>query len=46
MSGELTLDAEGRVNRSLPLGQFRNGRPVALDAVAESERAEELVGFR
>lgn len=32
LSGDLSLDAQGRVRRSnLPLAQFRNGRPVALD---------------
>jgi len=31
LSGDLSLDAQGRVRRVLPLGQFRNGRPVALD---------------
>jgi uncharacterized protein len=31
MSGELNLDAQGRIHRSLPLAQFRNGRPVALE---------------
>jgi outer membrane PBP1 activator LpoA protein len=31
LSGDLSLDAQGRVRRVLPLGQFRNGRPAALD---------------
>lgn len=31
MSGDLSLDPQGRVRRVLPLAQFRNGRPVALD---------------
>lgn len=31
MSGELSLDAQGRIRRNLPLAQFRNGRPVALE---------------
>jgi outer membrane PBP1 activator LpoA protein len=31
MSGELTLDADGRIRRRLPLAQFRGGRPVPLD---------------
>ncbi|MFL2553661.1 MAG: penicillin-binding protein activator [Candidatus Rariloculaceae bacterium] len=30
MSGELSLDANGRVRRRLPLAQFRRGKPVAL----------------
>jgi uncharacterized protein len=33
MSGDLSLDTQGRVRRVLPLAQFRNGRPVAYDAV-------------
>ncbi|MCZ6497483.1 MAG: penicillin-binding protein activator [Gammaproteobacteria bacterium] len=40
MSGELSLDSDGRVHRRLPLAQFRNGRPVALrsldDALVEA----------
>ncbi len=32
LSGDLSLDEQGRVRRVLPLAQFRNGRPVALDA--------------
>lgn len=31
MSGDLSLDEQGRVRRVLPLAQFRNGRPVAVD---------------
>ncbi len=31
LSGDLSLDEQGRVRRVLPLAQFRNGRPVALD---------------
>ena len=34
MSGELSLDDDGRVHRSLPLAQFRGGRPVILGAEA------------
>jgi outer membrane PBP1 activator LpoA protein len=32
LSGDLSLDAQGRVRRVLPLGQFRSGRPVPLEA--------------
>jgi outer membrane PBP1 activator LpoA protein len=32
LSGDLSLDSQGRVRRVLPLAQFRSGRPVALDA--------------
>ena len=31
LSGDLSLDAQGRVRRVLPLAQFRGGRPVALE---------------
>jgi hypothetical protein len=34
MSGDLSLDAQGRVRRVLPLAQFRNGRPVPLEAAS------------
>jgi outer membrane PBP1 activator LpoA protein len=32
VSGDLSLDEQGRVRRVLPLAQFQSGRPVALDA--------------
>jgi outer membrane PBP1 activator LpoA protein len=32
LSGDLSLDAQGRVRRVLPLAQFRSGRPVPLEA--------------
>jgi outer membrane PBP1 activator LpoA protein len=32
LSGDLSLDEQGRVRRVLPLAQFQSGRPVALDA--------------
>jgi len=32
LSGDLSLDAQGRVHRVLPLAQFRSGRPVAVEA--------------
>jgi outer membrane PBP1 activator LpoA protein len=31
LSGDLSLDGHGRVHRTLPLAQFRNGTPVALE---------------
>ena len=34
LSGDLSLDSQGRVRRVLPLAQFRSGRPVALDGEA------------
>ena len=45
-SGELHVDAEGRVHRRLAWAEFRNGRPVALpapDTEAGSERLEDSV---
>ncbi len=36
MSGELSLDSDGRVHRRLPLAQFRNGRPVALRSLDDA----------
>jgi outer membrane PBP1 activator LpoA protein len=45
MSGELRLEADGRVHRSLPLAQFRNGRPVPVDGSAPRD-ANGLVGSR
>ncbi len=50
VSGDLVLDTDGRVNRLLPLGQFRAGRPVALDdappALPQIAPLEELASFR
>lgn len=31
VSGRLVIDDRGRISRELPLAQFRNGRPVAVD---------------
>ena len=45
-SGDLTVDATGRVRRtSLPLAQFRNGQPVALEPLT-AVRSREFVGSR
>jgi outer membrane PBP1 activator LpoA protein len=47
LSGDLQLDGQGRVHRSLPLAQFQNGRPVAIETPgASAENGRELVGFR
>ena len=46
MSGDLRLAADGKIHRTLPLGQFRDGRPVALEvARPEPRENQELVGF-
>ncbi len=34
LSGDLSLDEQGRVRRVLPLAQFQSGRPVALDILS------------
>jgi hypothetical protein len=44
MSGDLSLDTDGRIHRSLPLAQFRNGKPAAYEPRAAGSR--ELVGTR
>jgi outer membrane PBP1 activator LpoA protein len=46
MSGDLTLDGQGRVRRNLPLAQFRNGRPVALAPTAPRPASSDLLGRR
>ena len=46
LSGDLSLDAQGRVRRVLPLAQFRNGRPVAVDAPGVPINASGLTGQR
>jgi outer membrane PBP1 activator LpoA protein len=47
LSGDLSLDAQGRVRRVLPLAQFRNGRPVALDtSLPGAIDARRLTGAR
>ena len=45
MSGELSLDDDGRVHRSLPLAQFRGGRPVILGAET-GDRSREIADTR
>ena len=42
MSGDLSVDSQGRIHRALPLGQFQDGRPVALQAPVPRD----LVGIR
>ncbi|HZF27509.1 MAG TPA: penicillin-binding protein activator [Gammaproteobacteria bacterium] len=47
MSGNLSLDDSGRIHRSLPLAQFRNGRPVPVDGTApRAGGAAGLIGNR
>jgi outer membrane PBP1 activator LpoA protein len=47
LSGDLSLDSQGRVRRVLPLAQFRSGRPVALDAPpAQPIESGRLIGRR
>jgi hypothetical protein len=47
MSGDLSIDDAGRIHRSLPLAQFRNGRPVPVAGTAPREGgAVGLIGNR
>jgi outer membrane PBP1 activator LpoA protein len=47
LSGDLSLDEQGRVRRVLPLAQFQSGRPVALDAPrGEAIDSRSLTGSR
>jgi outer membrane PBP1 activator LpoA protein len=48
MSGELTLELDGRIHRRLPFAQFRNGRPVALgsDTLPQEAEPRELADSR
>jgi outer membrane PBP1 activator LpoA protein len=47
LSGDLSLDAQGRVRRVLPLAQFRSGRPVALDdELVRPDGSRGLIGQR
>ena len=55
LSGELSLDGNGQVRRELPMAQFRDGRPVAVEpgpviaireAGAAPEFNAELAGLR
>jgi outer membrane PBP1 activator LpoA protein len=47
LSGDLSLDSQGRVRRTLPLAQFRNGRPVTLEtATPQPIESSGLIGRR
>ena len=47
LSGDLSLDSQGRVRRVLPLAQFRSGRPVPLDALpTQPSESGRLIGRR
>jgi outer membrane PBP1 activator LpoA protein len=47
LSGDLSLDGQGRVRRVLPLARFRGGRPVAIEPAAEGAiDSRDLVGSR
>jgi outer membrane PBP1 activator LpoA protein len=47
LSGDLSLDDQGRIHRTLPLAQFKNGQPVAIDApVATNSSPSNLSGRR
>jgi outer membrane PBP1 activator LpoA protein len=40
MSGDLWMDDRGEIHRRLPIAQFQNGRPVALEAELPAPGAE------
>jgi outer membrane PBP1 activator LpoA protein len=44
MSGDLSLDTNGRIHRALPLAQFRNGKPAEYELPVAGPH--ELVGTR
>ncbi len=46
MSGQLTLDAQGRIHRDLPLAQFRAGRPAPIEATTRPVQQSGLIGAR
>jgi outer membrane PBP1 activator LpoA protein len=46
LSGDLSLDGTGKIHRSLPLAQFRNGRPVVYELPTGGFAPRELVGTR
>jgi outer membrane PBP1 activator LpoA protein len=48
LSGDLSLDEQGRVRRVLPLAQFQSGRPVALDTASAPQPIGSggLIGLR
>jgi uncharacterized protein len=47
LSGDLSLDDQGRVHRTLPLAQFRNGQPAPIDQPPAAPRlSSDLVGRR
>lgn len=45
MSGSLSVDADGRIHRSLPFAQFQNGRPNALPN-DQTPSSDGLIGAR
>ena len=46
LSGDLSLDDVGRVHRTLPLAQFRNGQPAPIDAPPAAGASGNLTGRR
>lgn len=47
ISGELSPDPEGKIRRSLPFAEFRNGRPVPLPPLpTEAEPTSAFIGSR
>jgi uncharacterized protein len=46
LSGDLSMDNQGRVHRTLPLAQFRNGRPAPIDQPPAARNPSNLIGQR
>jgi len=46
LTGDLSLDDQGRVHRTLPLAQFRNGQPAAIDAPVAVGSSSTVTGRR
>jgi outer membrane PBP1 activator LpoA protein len=46
VSGDLSVDAAGRIHRALPLAQFQDGRPTAYRLTPGGASQRELVGTR
>lgn len=46
MSGNLTLERDGKIHRSLPVAQFQNGRPLTLPDIVSLPPAQGSFGLR
>jgi outer membrane PBP1 activator LpoA protein len=46
MSGDLALEGDGKIHRSLPVAQFQNGRPITLPDVVSATQPQDSFGLR